>query len=141
MQIFRPGGHGVNDYRALPGRDHANLVQVPGLIRSDQHRQPIVEILDEDRVVERMHDGFLRHPMAKGACSDYRPHYNKLPCGILCCRLRPTSPERLARALERAAEALGQFSRRSRVEVALRGRYLRMAHCGFDAGHVDPAGD
>ena len=42
----------MNDDRTITGVDDADLEQVCGLVGADEHREPIVEVVDEDRMVE-----------------------------------------------------------------------------------------
>lgn len=46
-------GHGVDDDRTIGTVDNANLEEVPARVKTDGHGQPLVELFDTDRVVER----------------------------------------------------------------------------------------
>ena len=46
------GGHGVDDDRAVAGLDDAYLEQVGGGVGADEHREAVVEVVDEDRIVK-----------------------------------------------------------------------------------------
>jgi hypothetical protein len=60
----------MHHHRAVVGAGHADLVKVAGPVGSDQHRDPFVEVFDEDWIVEGVEDGLIAHPVLAGAVED-----------------------------------------------------------------------
>jgi hypothetical protein len=46
----------MDDERPVCGLDHADLVEVPAVVRSDKHREAFVQFFGSNRVVERLED-------------------------------------------------------------------------------------
>ena len=71
---------------ALVGADDADLVKIAGLVGSDEHRQSLVEVLDEYRVVERVETGLIAYTVLSRTIHD--PWlYHKLPCLLADCKI------------------------------------------------------
>jgi len=71
----------VNDDWTVFGVDHADLEQTSGGIGTDEHREPVIEVLDKDRIVERMHDVVIVDAMfACAGRNERRVHTHKLAC-------------------------------------------------------------
>jgi hypothetical protein len=60
----------VDDHRTLLGVDDTDLVA--GMVRADEHREPIVELLDSERVVEGVKNDVVNNAVPMGAGGDDR---------------------------------------------------------------------
>lgn len=61
--------------------DQADLHEVAGVVRSDEHGHPLVQVCRSDRVVEGVKDGVSVDTVSPGARSDQGLlHRTKLPC-------------------------------------------------------------
>ncbi len=49
----------MDDHRTVVGVDDADLVELAGMIRTDEHRECFVKLFDPDRVVEGVKDGLM----------------------------------------------------------------------------------
>ncbi len=56
--------------RAFFRTDDTDLVEVAGLVGSDEHHHPFVEVFDEDWIVEGMENGLIAHSVPAGAFED-----------------------------------------------------------------------
>ena len=74
----------MNDDRLGIGGRYADLDEVAGAIRADEHDESLVELLRPNRIVERVEDCVVADTMAPGAGrDDWLIHLHKLPCDYL----------------------------------------------------------
>jgi hypothetical protein len=55
-EVLGSCGHGVDDDRTLLGTDDTDLVEVAGVVGSDEHGHALVEVVCPEWVVEGMED-------------------------------------------------------------------------------------
>lgn len=82
----------MDDHRTVFGVDDTDLLKVAGIVGADEHREPFVEFLDADRVVEGVKNDVVGDAVPMGAGGDERlihrrrivgpPTIHKLTCGI-----------------------------------------------------------
>ena len=90
----------MDDHRTLLGVDDTDLIEVDSMVRANEHREPFVEPLDSDRVVEGVKNDVVSNAVPMGAGRDDRLMHqpmivaaggaSKLTCGDRRAA-RPTS--------------------------------------------------
>ena len=67
----------MDDHRTLLGVDDTDLLEVAGMVRADEHREPFVELLDSERVVEGVKNDVVSNAVPVGAGGDDRSSTNQ----------------------------------------------------------------
>lgn len=79
-EVLGTGGHGMHDDRAIARRDDADLEEIAGVVRADEHGQVFVEVFCADRVVERVEDCVATHAAFAGGRGNDRLNFNAGGC-------------------------------------------------------------
>ncbi len=73
----------MQDERAVVTVEDTDFEQVPGGVGADEHRETIIEILDKDRIGERMEHVVVPDAVLAGGCGDRRAsHPDKLAWNV-----------------------------------------------------------
>ncbi len=77
----------MNENRPVAAVDDCEFKQVAGGVGANEHRETVVEIVDEYRVVEGVGHVVVADAVLAGACGDQRRiHSHKLACSIFECK-------------------------------------------------------
>lgn len=71
----------MDNDRAVAGIDHADLDRVAGSVPADEHREPFIDVINEERVVECVdHVSVGDAVFASTGCDERSITVHKLPC-------------------------------------------------------------
>jgi len=71
----------MNDDRSFDRINNTDFEQIPGLVRSDKHREAVIKVIGQDWIVECMeYVMVLKAVFSRAVCDQRLIHYCKLPC-------------------------------------------------------------
>ena len=83
----------MHNERTIGGVDDTDLVEVPGVVGTDERDQRVVKLLDADRVVERVANGLDGDAVLVGAWREsWLIYHSILACHLVRCKLACEPP-------------------------------------------------